>query len=301
MTSLHNLRSSQTPFPIPVVAALGPGGMVEDETLDYLSMPQGMAQYQPPVLPEPEELAACAGAVRVLGQVRDALHQVSSSAEPQRDTVRVLLQGLSSADLLLLNQVLGEGEVSAQLLSADGAPVLQIQESVFAGVWRVLGLSPEGQALDYIEVGAVPEALRTAALADGQSPAPAAGPVPAQLMNVPSVLVELEDQRRSWRSGDLAHVVNLTLLPLTPQDIAYLDYRLGTGRVLILSRGYGNCRITNCCVPNTWRVVYYNSMDTVILNSVEVTDMPEVACAAPEDLRDSAERVQDVLKWVQQG
>jgi hydrogenase-1 operon protein HyaF len=41
-------------------------------------------------------------------------------------------------------------------------------------------------------------------------------------------------------------------------------------------------------------------MDTVILNSVEVTDMPDVACAAPEDLGDSAERVAEVLKWVRQ-
>jgi hydrogenase-1 operon protein HyaF len=95
-------------------------------------------------------------------------------------------------------------------------------------------------------------------------------------------------------------VVNLSLLPLTPVDIAYMDHRLGTGRVLILSRGYGNCRITNCCVPNTWRVVYYNSQDTVILNSVEVTDMPEVACAAPEDLSDSVERLSEVLQWVSQ-
>jgi hydrogenase-1 operon protein HyaF len=53
-------------------------------------------------------------------------------------------------------------------------------------------------------------------------------------------------------------------------------------------------------VPNTWRVVYYNSMDTVILNSVEVTDMPDVACAAPEDLVDSTERITEVLKWVRQ-
>lgn len=45
--------------------------------------------------------------------------------------------------------------------------------------------------------------------------------------------------------------VNLSLLPLSPSDIAFLDHRLGTGRVLILSRGYGNCRITNCCVPKT--------------------------------------------------
>jgi len=95
-------------------------------------------------------------------------------------------------------------------------------------------------------------------------------------------------------------VVNLSLLPLNPTDIAHLDHQLGTGRVLILSRGYGNCRITNCGVPNTWRVVYYNSQDAVILNSVEVCDMPEVACAAPEDLQDSVERLTEVLQWVSQ-
>jgi hydrogenase-1 operon protein HyaF len=287
------------PFPVPLVAAPGPGGMVEDETLGYIVMPQGMAMYQPPVLPEPEDIAACEGAVRVLQQVLHALQQVVQGA-PQRETARIALSGLTDADVTLINQVLGEGEVSAQILAADGPPTLQIQESVFAGVWRVLGTSPEGLPVDYIEVGAVPEALREAASVDGASAVSAALPVPPQVMNVPSVLVELEDQRRVWRAGDVAHVVNLTLLPLTPEDIGYLDYRLGTGRVLILSRGYGNCRITNCCVPNTWRVVYYNSMDTVILNSVEVTDMPDVACAAPEDLGDSAERITEVLKWVRQ-
>jgi len=45
--------------------------------------------------------------------------------------------------------------------------------------------------------------------------------------------------------GQPAHVINLTLLPMSMQDIAFLDHHLGTGRVLILSRGYGNCRITN--------------------------------------------------------
>ena len=294
MNPLREIR----PFPVPVVAALGAGGMVEDETLDYIAMPQGMAMYQPPILPEPEDIAACEGAVRVLQQVLDALQQIVHGGAPQRDTERITLAGLTSSDVMLINQVLGEGEVSAQVLAADGPPTLQIQESVFAGVWRVLGASPDGQPLDYIEVGAVPEALRDAASIDGASPVSAAMPIPPQVMNVPSVLVELEDQRRVWRAGDRAHVVNLTLLPLTLEDIGYLDYRLGTGRVLILSRGYGNCRITNCCVPNTWRVVYYNSMDTVILNSVEVTEMPDVACAAPEDLGDSAERVTEVLKWV---
>ncbi len=288
------------PFPIPLVAA-GPGSLVEEETLDYVAMPQGMAMYQSPILPEPEEIAACAGAVRVLQQVLDALRGVVQGAAPSHATARVLLSGLQAADVTLLNQVLGEGEVSAQVLADAGAPCVQIQESVFAGVWRVLGTSPDGAPVDYIEVGAVPEQLREVARLDGSMQVPAALALPAHVMNVPSVLVELEDQRRIWRAGNLAHVVNLTLLPLTSEDIGYLDHRLGTGRVLILSRGYGNCRITNCRVPNTWRVVYYNSMDTVILNSVEVTDMPDVACAAPQDLSDSCERMEEVLKWVRQG
>ena len=54
------------------------------------------------------------------------------------------------------------------------------------------------------------------------------------------------------------------------------------------------------CLPHCWRVVYYNSMDKVILNTVEVVDMPEVAMAAPEDLRDSHERLQDVLGYLEQ-
>jgi hydrogenase-1 operon protein HyaF len=288
------------PFPIPVVADLGPGTQSEDDTLDYMLMPKGMETFHTPVLPEPEEIAQHADAVQALHKVLAALRQVVAGTAPQRETSCVSLKGLAPQDITLINQVLGEGEVSAQVLAEDGKPLLQIQESVFAGVWRVIETLNDGSVRDWIELGAVPEILRQTAQRDGHQPTPAALPVPPQVMNAPSVLVELEDQRRKWQPGQLAHVVNLSLLPLTPVDIAYMDHRLGTGRVLILSRGYGNCRITNCCVPNTWRVVYYNSQDTVILNSVEVTDMPEVACAAPEDLSDSVERLSEVLQWVSQ-
>ncbi len=288
------------PFPIPVVADLGPGTHSEDDTLDYIAMPQGMATFHTPVLPEPEDIARHAGAVQVLHEVLGALRQVAEGAAPRHETARVSLAELATDDLALINQVLGEGEVSAQVLAADGTPVLQIQESVFAGVWRVIESPGDGLVSDWIEVGGIPEVLRQTAKLDGSQVVSTALAVPPEVMNAPSVLVELEDQRRTWQPGQIAHVVNLSLLPLTPMDIGYLDHRLGTGRVLILSRGYGNCRITNCCVPHTWRVVYYNSQDTVILNSVEVTDMPEVACAAPEDLLDSVDRLHEVLQWVNQ-
>ena len=79
-----------------------------------------------------------------------------------------------------------------------------------------------------------------------------------------------------------------------------IDEKEETYRVLILSRGYGNCRITNTCRPHTWRVVYYNSQDVVILNTVEISELPEVAQAAIEDLEDSQERLREVLAWVEQ-
>jgi hydrogenase-1 operon protein HyaF len=287
------------PFPIPVIADLGPGTQTEDESLDYLRMPAGMDTYHPPRLPEPEALVGHDTAVRVLHQILQQLQAVvrGEAAEP------VSLSGLPEADLALVNQVLGEGEVSAQVLARPGdltgRGTVQIQESVFAGIWRVVRQCDDGSMSDMVEVGAVTAVLAEAAREDACRQ-PAALPVPPGMVNVPTLLTELQEHRQHWRAGQLAQVVNLTLLPLSHEDIAFMDHQLGTGRVLILSRGYGNCRITNCCVINTWRVVYYNSQDTVILNSVEVCGMPEVACAAPEDLADSAERLVEVLQWVEQ-
>lgn len=293
------MNTNTRPFPIPVVAQ-NPAGLPVDDGLEYLSMPRGMDTYQPPRLPEPEDLVGHDGALQALHAVLDALTQAAAGQSP----APVSLRGLSADDLALIHQVLGEGEVSAQVLAAPGdlsrPGVLQVQESVFAGVWRVIGDRGDGTLIDHIEVGPIPALLIDAARADArQSPAPL--PLPAEASNAQAVLVELQDHRQHWHAGQPAQVVNLSLLPLSALDIGLMDTQIGTGRVLILSRGYGNCRITNACVPNTWRVVYYNSQDTVILNSVEVCAIPEVACAAPEDLADSVERFTEVLAWVDGG
>jgi len=68
------------------------------------------------------------------------------------------------------------------------------------------------------------------------------------------------------------------------------------GRVTVLSRGYGNCRISSTATPGVWWVQYFNSQDRNILNTIEITDVPEVACAAQEDLEDSATRLAEILE-----
>jgi hydrogenase-1 operon protein HyaF len=282
------------PFPIPLVP-LGVGSQTEDEQLDYLSMPKDMDTYRPPILPEPQEVAGCAAAHEALRAVL-ALLDGAANGEPGG---QVSLQTLSASDRRLVNQVLAEGEASA-IVQDEVHPHLQtrIQESVFAGVWRVTSWDGDTLLDDTVEVGPIPVLLRQVAAADVRPPPPWQGALPPNVQNAPLLVDEIRDHARRWRPGQPPHVVNLSLLPVSPEDIAFLDHELGTGRVLLLSRGYGNCRITNTRLPNCWRVVYYNSMDTVILNTVEVVDMPEVAMAAREDLRDSHTRLLDVSNYL---
>lgn len=286
------------PFPLPLVSApLGPGSQPEDETPDVLAMPRDMATFQNPVLPEPEQFSGHDGALGVLRSVQQAVQAWLQGTLP----AAIDLGGLPAADLALVNQVLGEGEVAAQVAAAGaGGVALRAQESVFAGVWRVLHLDGERVVRDTVEVGAIPAAVPDAARERALAmPAPPSAERPADVMNAPSLLEELRESQRRWQPGAEAHVINLTLLPLTPGDSAFLDAEIGQGPVAILSRGYGNCRVTSTRMPRTWRVTYFNSQDVIILDTLEVAAVPEVACAAREDLEDSAERLAEVLEWVE--
>jgi hydrogenase-1 operon protein HyaF len=280
------------PFPIPLVPAFGPGSQPEDEAPAIVPMPRDMTTFQAPVLPEREAFAGHEGALAVLHAAREALGRALAGDTP----APIELRALGEADRALVNQVLGEGEVAVQVRGARG---LQAQESVFAGVWRVLHTVGGAVVRDTIEVGPIPgrvtEAAREGVLA---APVPPAQ-WPADVMNAPSVLEELRDRQRRWKPGDPAHVVNLTLLPLTAGDSEFLDAQIGQGDVMILSRGYGNCRVVSTRLPRTWRVTYFNSQDVIILDTLEVAAVPEVACAAREDLEDSAERLREVLAWVE--
>lgn len=281
------------PFPVPVVT-IGPGSQVEDVELSYMTMPQGMQTYASPILPEREEVANLKAAHRVL---RDILAALQAAAQGSK-IAPIDLGMLDAANLDLVNQVLGEGEVSARV---EGEASIRIQESIFAGVWRTV-ISKDGWPVsDQIDVGPVPQVVIDAARARAQAVAVIEVPasLPPGVMNAPSILSELNEQLAQWQPGMPAHVINLTLLPLSLEDVAFLEERLMGGSVLILSRGYGNCRILSTLVPNCWRVVYYNSSDTILLNTVEIIDIPEVACAAREDLQDSCERLDEVLQWVE--
>jgi hydrogenase-1 operon protein HyaF len=175
---------------------------------------------------------------------------------------------------------------------------VHIQESVMAGLWRVQHLDNSGQLQwDGVEVGAIPNCVRELAFADAGTELNAdSSALPSYVMNAPSLLVELDEKIRQGAAADgSAHVINLTLLPLNDADLMCLGERLGVGPVTLLSRGYGNCRIGSTACRDVWWIKYFNSEDSLILNAIEVVAVPEVALAAPEDIADSAHRLQEIL------
>jgi hypothetical protein len=49
--------------------------------------------------------------------------------------------------------------------------------------------------------------------------------------------------------------------------------------------------------PHVSRVRYFNSSNKLILDTIEVVDIPQPACAAEEDIDDSAHRLAEMLEF----
>lgn len=273
-------------FVLPPIG-FGPGSqpLGEDETLEYMQMPQDMRTFTPST-PEVEEPTQVAAGMALLTEIAAACTRVAQGMAPESFD----LTTLDRENRAFIAETMGEGEVA---MKVQGQPALAIQESWFAGVWMVSGVG-----VDRIDVGQVPPvALEKAHVPHRPGEGPGIAMIPG-LANGPALITELFDKTASWKVGDAPHVVNLTLLPHTEPDLVWLSDAFGEGAVTILSRGYGNCRITAQATPHLWRVQFFNSTEQLILDTFEVTEMPEVALAADEDLKDSGERIVEVIEAI---
>ncbi len=268
----------------------GPGSQPPDpeedgKELEYMQMPQDMRSYSPHI-PEVEASPELVPALSLLAEIAAAATSAGQGA-PNRVFD---LRELDTKNRQLIAETMGEGEVSVKI---HGIPAVAAQESVFAGVWVLSGAD-----IDQIEVGPMPDRARESAFSSRKPALGALTPKKPGVVNGPSLAVELVDKSAKFDPADEIHVVNLTLLPHTEEDLVWLDEALGRGSVEMLSRGYGNCRVTATGQAHVWRVQFFNSMDTLILDTFEVTELPEVVVAAREDLTDSGERLVEVLEAI---
>lgn len=252
-----------------------------------LGMPEGIAARERPDLRSAGEDGAAIAAA--LAGVRAAL-RTRRVGDP---VAAFPLDDMPAAQRKALDGLLGEGEVSAVI---QGLGTWQAQETVLTGLWRVRGTDEDGRLVsDALEVGEVPQAVRLAAERGTLAAMP---PVPTApgVMNAPALLEEIRHRAATWQAGEPNHVISFTLLPVNEADMALLRGVLGTGPVLGISRGYGQARVQLTACRRVWSVQYLNARDAIVLDTLEIGDVPAAITAAAEDFADSALRLGEILE-----
>nr|WP_258769239.1 hydrogenase expression/formation protein [Bradyrhizobium arachidis] len=231
---------------------------------------------------------SCPNVVELLSKIAEAI----ASQKADAPTQLFRLDDLNHLERELLADVIGEGEV-AGVVALPGGSLVQIQEAVLAGLWRV---RIETDSLhEYLEVGAIPEIVKRAA-ADLTAANFEIGQPPEGAMNVLPVLAEIQERAPAWRPGMHSLIINFTLLPMSPVDMSFLQETIRNGPIQLVSRGYGTCRVHATGIRNVWSVQFLNAMDTIILDTLEVGGVPTVAVAADEDFEDSAKRLREIIE-----
>ncbi len=270
----------------------------EDDELQYPEMPRGMATFSMPRLPEDADLSAMAAAQQWLQTFLDALN--GWTFDPRAPGPRLDLRSQPPAVLAVLDDVLGEGEVSARVEGLPGGDV-RVQESVFTGVWRVREFDANGKETAYwLEAGSLPAVLLDGAHRGARAELPDVA-LPEGAMNVPALFSEIRAQLASFGgngTASLSHEINLTLMPLTPADHQALQEALPVGPVAIISKSFGSCRVTSTGTRHIWRVQHFNSKNTLILNTLAIVERPLPVLAAAEDIEDARERLAELLDWM---
>jgi len=230
----------------------------------------------------------CPNAIELLSGIAAATAMQTSDGPTQL----FRLQNLNVLERQLVADVLGEGEVAGVVALPDGS-LAQIQESVLAGIWRVR-LETDASH-EYVEVGAIPEIVKRAA-SDLTAADIEIGLVPEGAMNVLPVLAEIRESAFAHRSGMRSRIINFSLLPMNAVDMSFLQQIIGNGPIRLVSRGYGNCRVLATGLRNVWSVQFFNAMDTIILDTLEIGGVPTAVLAAEEDFEDSAERLREIIE-----
>ena len=225
--------------------------------------------------------------------LEEALAALHRHAAGEREPSRISLRGLDADDRDMVLDVLGEGDVWAQV---GGSVAYEIAESVLAGLWRIEATAQDGTKSEWLEVADIPQAIVATAERMPREAIAIPTQVPQGAMNALALLTELQQRSAGYEPGAENHIINFTLLPITEVDADVLTTVLGQLPLVIRGGGYGSCRIFATGLKHVWAVQYLNSMGNVILDTLEIGGVPVAALAAREDFEDSAERLGEIIK-----
>jgi hydrogenase-1 operon protein HyaF len=201
---------------------------------------------------------------------------------------------LPCEDRRVLAEILGEGEVT---IGIGLEPRFDACESVLPGLWRVRVVEPDGSiAQEWLEIGDLPDVVRAGAQALTRPALVVPERAPEGAMNAMPVLGEIADRIGRRTAEQPNHVINFTLMPMTPVDTTLIVRTLGRAPFDATSRGFGSCKVHLTAHRGVWGVQYFNGMGKVILDTLEIGDVPVALLAAQDDFAESALRLGEILE-----
>lgn len=104
-----------------------------------------------------------------------------------------------------------------------------------------------------------------------------------------AVLREIEQRLEKLVQQGEESSIDLSGLPLSPEDYDLLEETLGEGEVVAEVHSLGASRIHETGIPGVWWVTHYNDEDEVLAEFIEVAWCPEILLTPEEDAKDGLE------------
>ena len=90
--------------------------------------------------------------------------------------------------------------------------------------------------------------------------------------------------------------IDIKSLPFGPFDEKRLSTALGQGEVTATIHTLGESRVTETAYPGIWWIEHCNEQGAVVAKFIEVTYMPEILKAQPEDITSARQKLSNALK-----
>jgi hydrogenase-1 operon protein HyaF len=113
--------------------------------------------------------------------------------------------------------------------------------------------------------------------------------------NAPVLLNEIAELARRLLDTGESSAIDLRALPLTPADLDWLRETLGHCQVTATLDAEGESTLTETVCPGVWWVTHHNENGAVASEFIEITFVPELLKAHPDDVKIGLEHLEMLI------
>jgi hydrogenase-1 operon protein HyaF len=113
--------------------------------------------------------------------------------------------------------------------------------------------------------------------------------------NASVLLREIAERLQQLLEGGQTATIDLLAMPLNVADLDWLRQQLGVGEVRITLEADGESTLQETSCPGVWWVQHHNPGGGVMSAFIEITPVPDLVRAHPDDIRGGWQRLTRLL------